>query len=189
MVQGKTVSLAVLLLYLSILIIIPFYAYYYWNLVDWIPLLSLLVLGGILLFEGLNQILKIMNQPKLKIGNFKIVVCNEGKEGEYKNLYLIIKNVGGEESDYSIKVLVEGGKQELHSLSQPDITIVPDQELNILLSTAVKTSGIVPIGSNELDFGKTYTLGIRFYGNNFKDTKIHRLKLDLSSWENINIKI
>lgn len=200
MVQGKTIFVIVVeSVYLTISIIASIYAYYYLplELNDWIALISLLVFVGIFVLNGLSEILKVLSRPKLKIVDGNVKVHNEGSEGEFKDFICIIRNVGGEEArDCKIKVKVKEVWQDFYCLPEVPFDIYPDDKRSKFLSQIIKREGKMFIRGTRkttkhppLQMGQVYTLEIRFYGRNFKDKKVHTLRLDLSSWKSIGIKL
>jgi len=190
MVQGKTVSIIILLISLLISIFTLVYVHYFLelNINDWIALVSLLLLGWIFMLSGLGEILKVLRHPKLKIVDSDVKVEKKGTEGEYKDVFFIIQNVGGEEA-VGCDVWVEVENHNSYRLSGVPFSLVIDKKRPIhfqrVIKGNIKTS---PLSENSpiLDIGKVYDCRVRFYGN-FRDKKIHQFKLDLSSWENIGI--
>lgn len=191
MVQGRTVTIICLLAYCIISVSVLFYANSFWTLTvgEWIALITLMVFAGVFVLEGLNLILKQVDKPKIKIEGTRVEIHNEDTEGAFKDLYFDIWNEGGQQaSDSKVKVKVKGVWVDL--LWSFPMDLYPDDKKSVHLCQVIKSDEKVKIGGRSdtsLDRGKVYTLDMRFYGRNFKDRKSHRLKLDLSSWENIGI--
>lgn len=191
MVQGRTVTIICLLAYCIISVGVLFYANSFWTLTvgEWIALITLMVFAGVFVLEGLNLILKQVDKPKIKIEGARVEIHNEGTEGAFKDLYFDIWNEGGQQaSDSKVKVKVKGVWVDL--LASFPMDLYPDDKKSVHLCQVIKSDEKVKIGGrsdSSLDRGQAYTLDMRFYGRNFKDRKSHRLKLDLSSWENIGI--
>lgn len=184
----KIILLAILV-YLTIIIASFAYLFFYTSFSDWWPLISLLP-AGVLILSGLNALLKRLGRPKLKIVRSKIEPQNEGTEGEYKDLYLIVQNVGGEEAiDCLVKANVKSMSQEPYYVVGVPFSLNAGNEKNIRFQQVIKSEQKVqPISEKGpiMDRGNIYEYEIYFYGN-FKDTKAHRLRLDLTSWENIGV--
>jgi len=199
MVQEKSVTLITLLAYFLVLACTIAYAYY--NLAldagNWIQLFILLIALGVFMLEGLGQILRALKQSKLKIIDSRTETRNKGTEGEFKDIYFVIENVGGQQAeDCKIKTKVKRAWQDSCSLSSGILDIYPHDKKDIRLCQVVKSSREVEILCTckdekfpPLEIGETYEIEIEFYCRNFNDQKIHRLKLDLSSWNNIGIRL
>jgi len=151
---------------------------------------SLLVLGVSVLRYGLKALLKMLERPKLKIVRSKIESQYVGVAGEYKDLYLIVQNVGGQEAiDCLVKANVKSMSQEPYYVVGVPFSLNAGNEKNIRFQQVIKSEQKVqPISEKGpiMDRGNIYEYEIYFYGN-FKDTKAHRLRLDLTSWENIGV--
>lgn len=179
-----------ILAYLAIIIAFIGYLLFYTNFSDWLALVSLFLSGGIVLGYGLNAILKMLGQPRMKIVGSKIESHNVGTEGEFKDVYLLVKNVGGKEAiDCLIKAKIRGMSQESYYLIGTPFSLKAGDDRSVHFQQVIKNEQKVrPLSEKAsiMDRGNVYEYEINFYGN-FKDEKTHRLKLDLSSWENIRI--
>ena len=190
MVQGKTVSVLVLLLSLLISIFSLIYAYCFLelNVNDWIALGSLLLLGWIFMLSSLGEILKVLRQPKLKIVRSYVDIKNEGTTGEFKDVYCVIENAGGEKAtDCEIEVTVENHNS--YCLGCGTFDLKPDKKKPIRFQQIIKSTGKTSDTSEKsptLIIGHVYECEVTFYGKNFRK-KTRHLKLDLSSWENVGI--
>lgn len=192
MVQARTVWIIALVSYLVVFITILTYAQSLKLLTgDWIQLFLLLVAVGVLMFNFVGQILKALKQPKLKILNPQVKIQSKGTQGEFKDVDFDVWNDAGQEAiEIQIKVKVKGLWQDFYLLPPRYNDIIPDGRRTFRLCQPIKSEEKVVIGNRKnlpLDRGKMYDIEIRFYGKNFRDRKTHRLKLDLSSWENIGI--
>jgi hypothetical protein len=205
-IQGKIVSITVLLAYLLLTITTLIYAHCFLalNIANWIALISLLIFGGIFLLEGLGQILKILHEPrlKIKIKNHGIDVHNVGSEHEAKYLYFVVRNEGREEArGCRITVRVKGFWDNFEVLNpnfpskSERFDVDPADERLIHLCNVSKKHGTTTVINIE-NFGKNsaltkgiYQLELRVSGKNLIDKKVHQLTLDLSLWENIGIKL
>jgi len=190
MVQGKTVSVIVLLtsLLISIFSLVYVYCFLELNINDWIALVSLLLLGWIFMLSGLGEILKVLRQSKLKIVRSYVEVKNEGTKGEFKDVYCVIENVGSEKAtDCEIEVTVENHNS--YCLRGSHFDLKPDKKEPIRFQQIVKSTGKTSDTSEKsptLSIGHVYECEVTFYGKNFRK-KTHHLKLDLSSWEKVGI--
>jgi len=184
----KIVFLAILV-YLTIVIAFVAYLFPYMSFSYWLALSSLLVLGVSVLRYGLKALLKMLERPKLKIVRSKIESQHVGAAGEYKDLYLIVQNVGGQEAiDCQVKAKVRGSQEPYYVAGVP-FSLEAHNEKSIRFQQVIKSEQKVQPNFGRgpiMDRGNIYEYEIYFYGN-FKDTKAHRLRLDLTSWENIGV--
>lgn len=191
MVQGKHISILVVLSYLTAIIATILYLYYYTEFADWLGLVSALLLVGIFMLEGLGQVLTALKQPKLKILNPQVKTRNKNTRGEFKDVCFDVWNDSGQEAiETKIKIKVKELWQDFYLLPPRYNDLIPDGKMTFHLCQPIKSEEKVIIGDRKelpLDRGKIYELDMRFYGRNFRDRKTHRLKLDLSSWESIGI--
>lgn len=154
------------------------------------------------MFQGLGHILIMLRKPRLKIENLRTEIHNAGTKHEFKNLLFDIKNDGNEEAKgciIKIKVKKFWDKFEIlmtnSSSETQTFNIIPDDKRSIYLCQITKKhptttviNTIILGGYPALTKG-IYQLEIRFFGKNFVDKKVYQLKLNLSSWENIEIKL
>ncbi len=190
MVQGRIVAIISLVAYFIISITTIIYAYYCLNLEVsvWIPLISLLVFAGVFMLSGLGEILKVLRHPKLKIVDYNVNVEKKDTEGEYKDIFFIIQNVGGEEA-VGCEIWMTVENYDSYRLRGVPFPLVIDKKESIHFQRVIKNTRKTSLLSRKypiLDMGKVYDCKVRFYGN-FRDKKFHQFKLDLSSWENIGI--
>lgn len=191
MVQGKHISILVVLSYLTAVVATILYLYHFTEFADWVGLVSILLLVGIFMLDGLAHILKVLKQPKLKILNPHVKTQNKGTRHEFKDVYFDVWNDSGQEAiEIQIKVKVKELWQDFYLLPPRYVDLIPDGRKTFHLCQPIKSEEKVIIGGIRnlpLDRGQIYEVDIRLYGRNFRDRKTRRLKLDLSSWENIGI--
>lgn len=189
MSSNKIIFIAILL-YFTVVIASIVCLRYYTSFSDWLVLASLILSGVLILGYGLNALLKMLGEPKLKIVRSKIEPYHKGTEGEYKDLYLIVKNIGGKEAiDCQIKAKARGMSQEPYYVTGVPFSLNAGNEKSIRFQQVIKSEQKVQPNFGRgpiMERGKVYEYETNFYGN-FKDTKAHRLKLDLTSWENIRV--
>jgi hypothetical protein len=132
----------------------------------------------------------MLKEPRLRIVGSRREPHNEGSAGEFIDLYLTIKNTGGTRvDDCDMQAEVKGvSKNPYHVAFIPFLNAGYEKEIRFLQiirseQKARPSSKSCPT----LDRGRIYDYEITFFGANFKDEKKHRLKLDLTSWENIKV--
>lgn len=190
MTNGKLILVAILL-YFTVVITFIVYLLFYTEFSDWLVLASLFLSGVIILGYGLNAILKMLGQPKLKIIGSKIESCKVDTEGEYKDVYFLVKNVGGQEAiDCLIRAKVKDTSETPYYVVRTPFSLQAGNDRPIHFQQVIKSEQKIRPLSNKnptLDRGRIYDYEITFFSANFKDEKKHRLKLDLTSWENIKV--
>jgi hypothetical protein len=193
MVLIKAVVIVTLIAYFLTLAGTVAYAYYYLLLdaAGWIQLFILLVALGVFMLEGLGQILKTLKQPKLKIVQSYVKPENEGAEGEYKDIYLMVRNIGHDQAiDFQIMAEAKGiSKSPYYIAHNLSLGTFPDKHIlfqRIIKSTQETQS--LSDGSPILAIGKVYEYKIWFCGGNL-DKRSQRLMLNLSSWEGIAVRL
>jgi archaellum component FlaG (FlaF/FlaG flagellin family) len=132
----------------------------------------------------------------LKIINPRKEIHNQGTEHEFKSLLFDIKNNGKVEAKGCKAMLrVSGQWNESETLSPDSFNILAKDKYPIHLCTVekkYKTTTVILIkntGTRPALTKGIYDLDLCIVGENFANGKTHRLKLDLSSWENIGIKL
>lgn len=133
-------------------------------------------------------------EPKFQLENPKIEHNDIGTAGENKSLYFDIRNKGkGEAQNCRLDIKVKGVWGDF--ASNGDVfNINPLDKKTILLCQPSKKPNVVLIKTQPqkyplLDKGKIYELELQIKGKNVTEEKIHKLRLDLSSWEGIKIKL
>jgi hypothetical protein len=172
--------------------------------------LAVLLLGsGIaLLAWGFKPYL--IKNVSLKIKNIRVESSNVGTKHEFKDLIFDIKNNGKIEAiDSRIEVEAKDTWDNTREWVNPNLpvhiergtfNIAPNDKKTIHFGYVDKkqpTTCLIYVQSSDVQRLKEFTtltkgiysLEIRFIGKNFTDNKIHRLKLDLSSWKNIGMKL
>ena len=187
----NAIILVIILLYLAFASVVIFYLFSYTNFLDWLAL-SALVFSGVIATERIAQWLsKIGEEPSLKIIGSTTEFHSKGSEGEYMEIFLIVKNAGGGTADdCKVLAMVDGVSTDFYYVTNNSLSLVPDEKDSVRFQQIIKsefTTRSLTEGSPRLSGGKIYTFKIRFLGSNFKDKKLHTLKLDLSSWENIKV--
>jgi hypothetical protein len=138
-----------------------------------------------------NAIARILKEPRLRIIGSRKEPHNEGSEGEFLDLYLTIKNTGGEQAnDCDVYAEVKGVSKNPYCITHMPFSLKAGDSTEIHFQQIIKSEQKARSLSNKsptLDKGRTYEYEITFFGANFKDEKKHRLKLDLSSWKNIGV--
>jgi len=204
MVQSRTVSIIFLITYSAFTIFIISYAYYVWQLEigNWIQLFLLLVAIGVSMLEGLGQLIKALSEPRLKIENPRVEAHNINTKDEFKRILFDLKNNGKTEArGCKLKVKVKGLWDEFVALNPSfprtieTFDLSPEDRCTIYLCEINKknpTTTVIYI----LDLSKhsaltegTHQLELRLFGKNFVDKKLHKLTLNLSSWEKIGIAL
>lgn len=149
-------------------------------------------------------------EVNLKIKNPRVTIQNVGSKHEFKNLIFDIKNNGKTEAiGCRIRIEVRGILDNLQEIVNPNLpadidrgafNIIPNDQISINLGqvTTEQTTTCV-IYTERLDSNRlgnfvtltkgTYELYISLVGKNFKHKKVHRLRLDLTSWKNVGIKL
>lgn len=184
--------LVIILLYLTVAGAVIVYFLFFTGFSDWLALFALVV-SGVIATERIAQWLsKIGEEPRLKIIGSRRESHNEGSEGEYIDIYLLIKNVGGARADdCNIHAMVKGVTKNSFYLNHMPFSLDANDEregihFQQIIKSGHNTSALTE-KSPKLEMGRIYEYEITFSGANFKDTKKHKLKLDLSSWENIKV--
>jgi hypothetical protein len=143
------------------------------------------------MLEGLGQILKTLKQPKLKVVQSYVKLENEGTEGEYKDIYLMLRNIGHDQaSDFQIMAEVKGiSKSAYYITHNLSLGTFPDKPILFqrIIKSTQKTQSLSD-GSPILAIGKVYEYRIWFCGGNL-DKRSQRLMLNLSSWEDIGVRL
>jgi hypothetical protein len=202
MVQRKIVSFLFLLSYLVVSVAIILYLYCYTQFTDWVGLISLLLFGGLFVLEGLGQILKILRDPRLKIMGSGVKTDYVDTKDEFKDVYFVVVNEGKREAQgCRVKVKIKGISDdfEVLKLNFPSddgrFNIEPNERKPVSLCHVEKKGLRVSIPivehpySRVLEKGQNYQLQFLFFGKNIEDRQVHRLRLDLSSWENVGIRL
>lgn len=141
-------------------------------------------------------------KPILKVRNPRAEVHNAGTGHEFKNLIFDIENKGEEEAkDCRIKIKVKEFWDSFEILNPnfPDratrFSIDPSDTKSVQLCQITKqhsTTTVIHIESlgkySALTKG-IYHIDIRLFAKNFVDKEVHQLKLNLSSWENVEIEL
>lgn len=193
MTKWRIILLFTLLIYSIALAAITTYLSYYTQFTDWLSLSSLFLSTGLLTFNILNQISRMLRQPRLKIIDSRIETCFSRPErsNEYKDVYFLIKNVGDEQArDCTIKANVKDVWKEFYNITGVPFSLDAGNDRKIHFQRIFKNDQrVLPLSENRpiFDRGKVYECEIRFYGRNFRDEKVYRMKLDVSSWENIGL--
>jgi hypothetical protein len=138
-----------------------------------------------------NAIARMLKEPRLRIVDSIRQLHKEGSEGEFMDISLVIKNTGGERADDCIVYAkVKCVSENPYNISGVPFSLNAGDQKKIRFLQIIKSEQQVRSlsgNSPTLDKGKLYEYEITFSGANFKDEKKHRLKLDLSSWENIGV--
>jgi len=182
-----------ILLYFIFTIIVVVCLQYYTVFSGWLSLLSLFLSGVLVLERILNAVLRILGEPRLKLVDSVRKPYNEDSEGEYMELYLTIKNIGGGQAiDCNIHAKAKNISKKPYLISRIPFSLDAGVTAEILFHQIIKseqTTRSLFKNSPKLKRGEVYEYEIGFSGANFKDEKVHRLKLDLTSWENIRVII
>lgn len=145
----------------------------------------------IVLERLLSAIARMLKEPRLKIVGFSKVVHNEDSEGEFIDLYFTVKNTGGDRAeDCEIRAKVKSISKDFYYVTHMPFSLNAGIDTKIYFQQIIKNeqrTRSLSKNSPILEIGKIYEYEIRFSGVNFKDEKKHKLKLDLSSWENIEV--
>ena len=191
MTKVKIISISTILLYSVALTVIMAYLVYYTQFTEWLALISLFLSVGLLIVNILNAIAKMLRQPRLKIIESRIETQRKDSEGEYKDVYFVVRNVGDDQaSDCTIKAKVKDVWKDFYNIAGVPFSLNAGDDRGIHFQRIFKSDQrVLPLTENRpiFDRGKVYECEIKFYGRNFKDEKHHHIRLNLSSWENIGI--
>lgn len=189
----NTIILVIILLYLAFAGMVILYLFSYTNFSEWLALSSLILSGVIVVEKIADWLAKMMKEPRLRIVGSSRMLHGEGSEGEYLDIYLLIKNTGGEKADdCDIQAVVKGVTKESFFLNHVPFSLNAGNKKEIhfqqIIKNEHKTRALMDKSPN-LGMGRIFEYEITFSGANLEDKKKHRLKLDLSSWENIKVVI
>jgi hypothetical protein len=130
----------------------------------------------------------------LRIINPRKKIDKQGTEHEVKSLLFDIENTGKVEAKGCKATLrVNGQWNEPETLSPDSFNIRAKDKYSVLLCQVEKkrkTTTVIlikNIGTRPALTKGIYDLDLCIVGENFANGKTHRLKLDLSSWENIAV--
>jgi hypothetical protein len=187
----NTIILVIILLYLAFVGMVVAYLLYYTDFSGWLTLLSVILTGVVIMERFADRLSKILKEPRLKVIDSRRKSHGEGSEGEYLDIYLIIKNTGGEwAEDCKVYAKVKHISENSYNISGVPFSLNAGDSKEIhflrIIKSEHKTRDLTG-GTPTLDRGKIYEYEITFSGANFEAKKKHRLKLDLSSWENIKV--
>ena len=183
--------LVIILIYLIVAGAVIFYLVFYTGFSDWLAL-SALMFSGVIATERIAEWLaNLLKEPRLKVVSSRKDLQYEGSAGEFLNIYLLIKNVGGARAeDCDIQAVVKGVTKNPYFVNLEYISLNPKITKEILFQQIVKSKHKTQVstkGSPELELGRVYEFKLTFSGSNLEDNKNQTLKLDLSSWENIKV--
>lgn len=146
----------------------------------------------------------------LKIKNPRVEIDNLGTKDEFKSLFFDIKNNGKiEAKECRITIVVKGILDNSREIVNPNLptaidrgvfNIMPNCPVSINLGQVTKerptTCEIYAEDPDAKRLGRfvtltkgTYKLEASLAGRNFSHKKVHRFRLDLTSWENIGISL
>ncbi len=187
----NAVVLVIVLLYLVVGIALAIFWVIFTNFLGWLALL-LAVFSGVIPVERLAvRFAKMLKEPRLRIVSSSRVLREEGSEGEYLDIYLLIKNTGGTKAtDCDIQAVVKGVTHNSFFLNNNPFSLKANGEEKLHFQQIIKSEHRTRALTEErpkLEMGRIYEYEITFSGANLEDKKKHTLKLDLSSWENINV--
>ena len=183
--------LVIILIYLIGAGAVISYLSFYTGFSDWLAL-SALVISGVIaterIAEGLSNLFK---EPRLKVVGSRKDLQYEGSAGEFLDIYLLVKNIGGARAeDCDIQAMVKGVTKNLYFVNLEYISLNPKITKEIPFQRIVKTARKTQVstkGSPELELGRIYEFKLTFSGANLEEIRNQTLKLDLSSWEKIKV--
>ena len=186
----RIVFLAILVCLTSIIAFVV-YLHLYTSFSDWLALAAL-ILSGVIVMERISSaIARILKEPHLRIVDSRREVRNEGSAGELMDLYLTIKNSGGTQAeDCNMQAEVKGVLTHPYRITPMPFSLNAGDRKEIHFQQIIKSEQKVRSLSNKsptLNRGRIYEYEITFFGANFKDEKKHKLKLDLTSWDNLGV--
>lgn len=164
------------------------------SVIGWIGVTVSFTWGFDLLIWVYKENKELEKEPTLEIKNPRVKIDNIGAKDEFKDvLFEIINNGKTKAINCIAEIKVTDVWYETEVLFS-DIDIIPNRPETVCLCQVMRKSHAVAFTKKThkypaLDKGKKYQLEIQLYGDNLAEKNIHRLKLDLSSWENIGIKL